>query len=285
MSKKYTFLRLVGGLGNQLFIYAFGFAYSKKKNTQLIIDNVSGFGKRDFYGGIFSLDGLNIKEKFIDQTLFKFLIANRYFWYLSRKLKISFTENDDTRFNENIWETNSQFYQGYWQSYKYFNEYREVIKKNLTLNEIDKPEIDIYKNNILRCKNSVAICMRFYEANPDQENKYQVYDEKYYKKAIELLESKESNLSYFVFTVNIERAKKLLCNIKDKDFIYINPLKEMKDAKFDLYLMSLCNHFIISNSTMYWWAAYLGEQEKSHVIAPKDGFINKDALLPNWIKI
>ena len=36
MLKKYTFIRLVGGLGNQLFIYAFGLAYSKKNKTKKI---------------------------------------------------------------------------------------------------------------------------------------------------------------------------------------------------------------------------------------------------------
>ena len=57
------------------------------------------------------------------------------------------------------------------------------------------------------------------------------------------------------------------------------------DANLDLHLMSLCKHFIISNSTLYWWAAYIGEQEDSYVISPKNGFINKDTLLPNWVQI
>ena len=285
MLKKYTFIRLVGGLGNQLYIYAFGLAHSKKHNTELIIDNKSGFGERDFYGGVFALNGLSIKEKFIDRSLFRFIVANRYFWFLARKLKLSFVEEDTSKYHQDIWYVNSQFYEGYWQSFKYFNDHRETIKKNLLLSSSKRSEISVYENKILGAKNSVALCMRFYEANPDNENIYKVYDEEYYNQAMELLESKEENLTYFIFTINIERAKKLLSKSNNKDIVFINPMEKMIDANLDLHLMSLCKHFIISNSTLYWWAAYIGEQEGSYVISPKNSFLNKDAILPNWVMI
>ena len=58
--------------------------------------------------------------------------------------------------------------------------------------------------------NSVAIGMRFYEGFPGDAETYGVPGTGYYAKAMELIESKEQNLIYFVFSINIERAKKEL---------------------------------------------------------------------------
>ena len=44
-----------------------------------------------------------------------------------------------------------------------------------------------------------------------------------------------------------------------------------------LCLGSLCDHFIISNSTFSWWIAYLGEKENSKVIRPAHYFRGKKA--------
>jgi hypothetical protein len=58
-----------------------------------------------------------------------------------------------------------------------------------------------------------------------------------------------------------------------------------KGASLDLYLMSLCENFIISNGTFYWWAAYLGEKRGSVIIFPKKGFPNLDISPTHWHKL
>ena len=70
-----------------------------------------------------------------------------------------------------------------------------------------------------------------------------------------------------------------------KNVVYIEPVRDKSNAVYDLYLMTLCKHFVISNGTFYWWAAYLGETPESMVVAPELGFTNLDALPPSWIKI
>ena len=278
-------VRLVGGLGNQLFIYAFGLARAKKQGKELLIDNVSGFGSRDIYHSVFALDGFKIKDKFIKNRFYSHVIANRYFWWFARKLKLCHVERDTTSYNVEIDDVDSIFFQGYWQSYLYFHEYKNIIKSNLKLLDTQNSKILGYKNHILNSENSVAIGMRFYEAFPGDAEKYGVYTEDYYVKAMELIESKEKNLTYFVFSMNIDRAKKELSKYHDRNIVFVNPLVSMADAKLDMYLMSLCNHYIISNSTMYWWAAYLGETDSSVVVTPYEGLDNNDALLPHWIKL
>jgi hypothetical protein len=278
-------VRLVGGLGNQLFIYAFGLATAKKAGKELIIDDLSGFSHRDIYRAEFCLNAFSLKETLLSTSKYKYLIANRYFWALARKFGLSHVEKDDSKYNSEAMESNSVFFEGYWQSYLYFHEFKRTIKSNLQLVNKNDPKISDFKKQILNAKNSVAIGMRFYESFSKDKQRYSVQNESYYSKAIDLIESKVKNLTYFVFSMNTERAKSELAKHDDKNIVFVNPLICLVDAPLDMYLMSLCDHFIISNSTMYWWAAYLGEVDESLVIAPAVGLSNKDSLLPNWIKL
>lgn len=283
--KNKIFVRLVGGYGNQLFIYAFGLALSEKTGKELIIDNISGFGSPgDEYKSLYALDGLNIKHRLIAQSMFKYVVANKYFWYIARKLRISYVETYPIKYMD-ISKVKTPFFEGYWQSYLYFDEYKKEIRKNLNLRGDVNPNILDYKKQILQSKNSVAIGMRFYEETLNASKKHTVKSDEYYTKAVELLETKIRNPKYFVFTTDIDRAKGIMSKCNDNNIVYIDPIKGKSDAKFDLYLMSLCDNFIISNGTFYWWAAYLGESSKSIIISPKKGFKNLDTIPPKWIKI
>lgn len=58
----------------------------------------------------------------------------------------------------------------------------------------------------------------------------------------------------------------------------------------DLCLMSLCDHFIIANSSFSWWAAFLGEKKGTKVVRPERHFAGKlernsirDLYPANWI--
>lgn len=274
----------MGGLGNQLFIYAFGIAKAIRFKKKLVIDDLSGFGHRDVYHAEFALDGFSIKEPLLSNSKFKYLVANRYFWFLAKKIGLSYTEVDSWKYDESAKKASSGYFEGYWQSYLYFHEYKDVIKSNLQLGNKDDPKICDVKNQILNTKNSVAIGMRFYGAFGGDGQRYGGQLDSYYARAIDLLDSNIENPTYFVFSLNIERAKNELSNYHDRNIVFIKPLVSLTDASLDMYLMSLCDHFIISNSTLYWWAAYLGETDESVVVASNEGRPN-EMLLPHWIKL
>lgn len=283
MFNKNIYVRLKGGLGNQLFIYAFGLARSKKKNKNLIIDNISGFGPKDKYKGVYSLSGFKIHGFLIKRLFFGFLISNRYFWWLGKKLNFIFLEKD-LEHNKEVDKTNLIFFEGYWQTYLYFDEYKTDIKESLQIEKENLFKISAIEEKISNSKNAVAVCMRFYDAFKEDEKVYGVCSKDFYENAMSYLESFGGGQTYYVFSSNIEKSKKFFALNKKRKIVFVEPQVVNSDAYLDLYLMTLCQNFIISNSTMYWWAAYLGEKEKSTVLCPREGFLYKKTLPSNWIK-
>jgi len=72
------------------------------------------------------------------------------------------------------------------------------------------------------------------------------------------------------------------CHLSRKfEIRFINPKGANNGAIEDLYLMKSCKHFIISNSTFYWWGAWLAENKNKIVIAPNN-WVNRDTVMPDW---
>lgn len=281
-----VFIRLIGGLGNQLFIYAFGFAYAKAKNRELVIDDLSGFGSSgDVYKSKFSLRGFNIQQIFLSNTSLRHLLGSRYFWFMGRKLGFVSFEPNIYKYNDEVKLDKRLFFEGYWQSYKYFDAYKKEIKYNLQFLDNNNQKIAFSKAEIVNSPNTVAIGLRFYEETKDAATIHNVVDEKYYMQSIKIIEGKVYKPTFVVFSTDIDLAKSIISKYTQNNVIYINPILDREGAKYDLHLMSLCKHYIISNSSMYWWAAYLGEDKDSIVIAPSNAFPNVDCVPKNWLEI
>ena len=64
-------------------------------------------------------------------------------------------------------------------------------------------------------------------------------------------------------------------------------ISENTDNRVDLCLMSLCNDFIIANSSFSWWGAWLANGDT--VVAPREWFTNDlntcDLIPDRWIRI
>ena len=105
----------------------------------------------------------------------------------------------------------------------------------------------------------------------------------YYKQAIETV---GPDKTFVIFSDDIEWCKQNLDFIGSKFFISGN-----KDYE-DMYLMSLCNNNIITNSTFSWWGAWLNKNENKIVISPKIWFgknnshlDTSDLYCDKWIKL
>lgn len=279
--KKITLcIRVFGGLGNQLFIFAYAYAFGLRYNCDVFFDLKTGF-VRDKYGRkpAIGTHVKQIKEARIWHFLLLFLSKKRP--VLSHKLfnSIFFLEKDFrqlTDFSRDILEKCSiAFVQGYFQSPVYFDDYADQIK--------NKIKFDFFKSNevlaiadLIAKTNSVSIHIR----RVQYDNLLEI---EYYRKAIELLNKKSINPIFFIFSDDIAWCQKHFENLGEFDYVK----HDVEDEAADLWLMSQCRNHIIANSSFSWWGAYLSNHSSKIVIAPKDTQIGvRSNFYPkDWIEI
>lgn len=113
----------------------------------------------------------------------------------------------------------------------------------------------------------------------------------YYRKAILQMKEKLQHPKFYVFTDNVDWVRK---NFQEIEYTLVegNPA-DGYGCHFDMQLMSLCKHNIISNSTYSWWSAFLNRNPEKVVIAPEiwfnpdscDEFRSDRALCKGWIAL
>ena len=169
------------------------------------------------------------------------------------------------------------FLGGYWQSERYFSEVIEVLRNELIPKEI--PDEIMIKGNII--ENQDSVCMHIRRGDYS-DTVYQVCTLDYYNKAIKEIKKYTSGIIY-VFSDDIEWARENLENNMDLEFI-----SNGYDDFLELYLMSKCNHFVLSNSSFSWWAQELSMATKKLVIAPNKWRLDvmcKDIYKSDWITL
>lgn len=290
-------VQLSGGLGNQMFQYAFGKHLAIKNNTNLVLDLSYIQSKLPFKKFStpmqYELDIFQLKVDtenlfFSNKLLYPFakiehLLKTKYFI----KKHNAFKEIDLKFQPELLSIPNNSFVQGNFQSEKYFS----AIKKNIQ-NDFCFPEVVDAVNlkylHDIKQFNSVSIHIRRgdYVSIKKNAQKFLALDVTYYNKAIDIITSKIENPTFFIFSDDMNWAEQHL-QIKSTKF-YIKNNTTKNTSYIDMMLMSKCQHNIIANSTFSWWAAWLNANSNKIVIAPKRWFhhIATEDLLPNtWLQI
>lgn len=252
----------MGGLGNQLFQWAYAYSLSNFYNTNFYLDKHSySFDKLRIY----ELNKFpNIQTGLTDFELSKHLLPN------TRE------EIDDFNFKYRFLTSGTNLYlNGYWQSEKYFKEYRSAI---LTMLSATKEKYQEFSKIIKT--NSVSIHIR--RTDYLTSNGYHpVQPKEYFDKALQYINNYEK---IYVFSDDIEWC---INNLKYPNIEFINGYDNIDD----LWMMSMCSHNIISNSTFSWWGAWLNPNQNKIVIAPNNWFglqanLNTSDIIPKeWVKI
>jgi len=278
-------IQIRGGLGNQLFTYAFAYSLARKYNKRLIID-------RNIYDTSYVLRKYMLD--YFPNITNPFLIKcspgrNRMFlvvYKLIRKFKIDYLyqatcikeEKEFELQNIKVCEGNIHL-DGYWQNYRYFNEYRDEIKKMFSCSVKILEGFEVYIN-VIKNQSSVAIHIR--RGDYVTFNGGECLSTDYYADAMKYCEDIISNVHFYVFTDDVQYCKTLFQNSKNVTFIS-DMLKTIDIQEF--FLMTICSHFIIANSSFSWWAAYLGEKKDSIVIAPIVDLWTESFYLDSWIRL
>lgn len=285
VKKRYTLVKVMGGLGNQMFQYAFFYAIQEmNKNSILYVD-------LQFYKNTQSHNGYELNTLFEIPT--KYNIPDE----LRNKLKqipstdIKNIVDDNPYTYQTYEETDRQFtiYTGYWQSEKYFKKIENKIRNLYRFNEnrLNKKS-RLYLNEINLQENSVSIHIRRGDYMETYRNRYlygNICTEDYYQSSIEEIGKRiKGPISYYIFCDEPEWVKQNLY-ISNSTVIDCNKGKESWQ---DMFLMSCCKHHIIANSSFSWWGAWLGSNKDKIVIAPEK-WINAentpDILPKSWVKI
>ncbi|MFC1801914.1 alpha-1,2-fucosyltransferase [Patescibacteria group bacterium] len=290
--KPVIIIKIIGGLGNQMFQYALGRNLSKKTDAILKLD-ITDFKGYKFHE--YSLNHFNIKEDYATKDEIKYFkkYARKYgkIWYpynLFIANEKRYIQEKQYTFNPEILKIkNSCYIDGYWQSEKYFKDIEHVIRKEFV---IKKPLGD-YGQKIAGAikskKNPVCLHIRRgdFANSPEQAKHHGVSPLDYYYSAINTLTKTIPDAHFFVFSDSIDWVKD---NLKlSYPITYVGQGSEKNYE--DITLISYCKHHILSNSTFGWWGAWLGQTKDQIVIAPKKWFnknMNLSDLMPEWwIKI
>jgi hypothetical protein len=253
--------KLQGGLGNQIFQWAYAKSLEIQHQVPMMLD-LSYFYKDN---------GTDTKRIF---CLDKF--PNLKFNIFSSSGNF-INVSDDSYFRELKIDSNYNYYlNGFWQNEKYFEDNKFEILKELS------PSDEILKKLTLTPfieKNVVSLHVR--RTDYVKSNGYHpVQSIEYYKKALDII----GEYDYiFVFSDDIQWCKD---NLTFNNMIFMEGFDDVED----LWLMSMCKNNIIANSSFSWWGAWLNQNKNKKVILPKRWFADYVEYDPNnspqdWIRL
>jgi hypothetical protein len=250
-------VNLKGGLGNYLFQIAAGYVTTLKYNTDYSIDTSKIMQ-------IHSHIDVYRNNMFRSVPIGNNLPIHSHYHYDSLSYR-------DIRYSDNM------LLDGYFQSEKYWSGLEDKVKELFSIDENTLKYLTDKYNTILNDDNTCSIHVRRGDyLNIDIFNKL---DYGYYNNAIDIV---GRNKHFIIFSNDIQWCKN---NFNDINATFI----EDEADYVDLYLMSLCKHNIIANSTFSWWGAYLNNNKDKIVIGPNTWFLhshsNQDILPDTWTKI
>lgn len=277
-------VKLIGGLGNQLFQCALGIRLAQKLNTDLKLD-VSLFEEQILgYEWAIGLSAFGVNYEMIDSSRLKMVKEENAVYLDGHKLKYILEKT--TGFIPKILDCpDDVFLEGYWQSGKYFENIADTIRKKLQFRFKPGRTAKYWREKIKSEKFPVALHVRRSSyMRPLFRWHCGILPVSYYEYCVRELKKSVGDIKIFVFSHELNWARE---NLKlDAPMEFVEGCE--RDVE-EMYLMSLCKHNIIANSTFSWWGAWFNLNPNKKIFAPRpwhrDGWGGDTVAPDDWFKV
>lgn len=282
---------LSGGLGNQMFQYVFYLSLKAYDNNTFLYKNKI-FKYADHNG--YELERLFGVEKRCDNLWMTNLLAIKYLGVILKHIlfPIKIRERAVYDFSKySCWLNRSPLYGvhlvGYWQSESYFKQIEKLVRDTFVF---DQRQLNECTRTCLKrstIENAVSIHVRRgdYLLACNIQTFGNICDLVYYRNAVDLIYQNVNNPVFYVFSDDIEWAVENLLLPPNTVFVDWN---NGRDSWQDMFLMSVCKHNIVANSSFSWWGAWLNNNHNKIVVAPArwvQSGTTFDVVPESWIKI
>ena len=280
---------LMGGLGNQLFQIFATMSYAIKSQVPFAFLNVETLG-----GG----EGTTKRHTYWNSMFHKLMpFLRNSFPHLNYVRENGFQYNS---FNTQYFMNNDACLHGYFQSYKYFQEYynqiyslldiskqkKEVLRKNESYNSLINTD---FLNKTISLHFRMGDYKKIQHVHP-------IMSVNYYIRCLHFIQQKypeeKFNVLYFCEDGDINDVSKIVMYLVSKfpQYTFIRASNLLADWE-QLLLMGCCSHNIIANSSFSWWGAFFNSNTEKIVcypsvwFGPSAGHNTSDLCPPSWTKI
>jgi hypothetical protein len=285
-------IKLVGGLGNQLFGYYFGQSLGVPVRYD-ISDQAHSLGAQKV-----SITDLDIpgnfgvfRHKFLAIVPDKFTHFKRLLRKLAKIYKLSIRSSQvyfsgtvgfDSTLNFEL--GNYRYIEGYFQSYLYAD---SALKRNSDLRKIELVSESSWFKSMkaqLIVTNPIVVHVRRGDYS-NLKDTFGILSDQYYFNAIkDLVQRNGINQPIWIFSDELHMVRESMPKVMSLNPLLVDAPVSVSAAE-SLILMSYANVLVMANSTFSWWAAWLNQGNKL-VIAPDKWFRalpDPELLLPpNW---
>jgi hypothetical protein len=272
--------RISGGLGNQMFQGAAGLALARHHGTTLALDT-------DWFQAEptpkpheqFALDRFDFEVRRATPSEIErahgtgLPLLERWSRGLARRLGAPARVQYDGDFSYDprfFTHSAATYLHGNWQSEKYFAPAADLVRRSFQRHSPPPPALAELGARIRR---GLSVCVHFrrgdYVTDPVYVQEIGALGLDYYQRALALARAAAPGATLWLFSDDIEGVARDFTPDGPHEFVREPPGTAAHDT---LWLMSQCDHFIIANSTLSWWAAWLGAAPGKFVLAPYPWF-------------